>query len=72
MMYIMHTILGGWDSVIGIVLHCGLNSPGFHRGGGEVLCTGPNWLCPALRLTKLPVQWYWVFFPRGRVASAVC
>ena len=71
-MYILHTILGGWGSVFGIVLHYGLDSPGFHCGGGKVLCTGPDWPRLALRLTKLPVQWYWIFFPRGRVASAVC
>lgn len=28
-MYIMHTILGGWDSIGGIVFHYGLGSPGF-------------------------------------------
>jgi len=47
-MYIMHTILGGWGSVVGIVLHYGLDSPRFHRGGGEVLCTGPDWPCGLL------------------------
>ena len=70
-MYIMHTILVGWDSIVGIVLHYGLDSPGIYHGEGEILYTGPDWPWPALRLTKRPIQWYWVSFPRGRAASAV-
>lgn len=42
-MYLMHTFLGGWDSIVGILFHYGLGSPGFHGGGSEVLCTGPDW-----------------------------
>lgn len=44
-MYILHTILGGWDSVDGIVLHYGLDSPGFHCGGARycvLVQTGPD------------------------------
>jgi hypothetical protein len=42
-MYVMHSILGGQDSVVGIVIHYGLDGPGLHCGGGVMFCTGPDW-----------------------------
>jgi hypothetical protein len=56
----------GWDSVVGIVTHYGLGSPGINPDGGEIFCTCLNrpW-CPPSRPYK-GCQ----FFPTGEEAKA--
>jgi len=52
----------GWENIIDIVTHCGLDSSEIESQLGEDF---PQLFRPALGSTWLPIQWVPGFFPQG-------
>jgi hypothetical protein len=56
----------GWESIVDIVTHCGLDSSDIKSQLGEDFL---HLFRPALGSTRLPIQWVPGFFPRGEEAG---